>query len=335
MAGPPAVWSAEAVVEQLHVAPPSVAPFCPVSIALATQRACWFSLSQWQSDFCSNLLYWQDVMCCLVQGHTSLEGKTKALENFHSFGLGDSASSSILWIIYSLPHWFTVQVLMEFRLFFPLFLLFLLFMKPLPNPRSWRFSLSFLLRVLCSPCGHRVTHDWRVLYFWLFLNPFQFLLCSLIYELNFILWDMDIQLSQHHLLKRFSPLKLSWPSCQKSADHRLVSISGLLVLFLDLYVCPARTAQSWLPWLKVLHLGSMTSPTFFFMTAVLGSLQFHLGSACQFLPPPPLSQLGFLFYVDSVDQFGEYYHPHKGIEFSTNMAVSPFSYFIFFYDALF
>lgn len=103
--------------------------------------------------------------------------------------------------------------------------------------------LCFLLRVLCSPCGHRVTHDWRVLYFWLFLNPFQFLLCSLIYEPNFILWDMDIQLSQHHLLKRFSPLKLSWPSCQKSADHRLVSISGLLVLFLDLLClsCQERT----------------------------------------------------------------------------------------------
>lgn len=47
---------------------------------------------------------------------------------------------------------------------------------------------------------------------------------------------MDIQLSQHHLLKRFSPLKLSWPSCQRSADHRLVSITGLLVLFLDIYV---------------------------------------------------------------------------------------------------
>ena len=62
-------------------------------------------------------------MGSLIQGHTSLEGKTKALENFHSFGLGDYASSSILWIIYSLPRWycFTVQkffVLMEFRLFF-------------------------------------------------------------------------------------------------------------------------------------------------------------------------------------------------------------------------
>ena len=64
----------------------------------------------------------------------------------------------------------------------------------------------------------------------------------------------------------------------------------------------------------------MTSPAlFFFMTAVLGSFRFHLGSACQFLPPPALSQLEFLFYVDLVDQFGEYYHPHKGIEFSTNM----------------
>lgn len=235
MAGPPAVWSAEAVAEQLHVAPPSVAPFCPVSITLATQRACWFSLSQWQSDFCSNLLYWQDVMGCLVQD-TLLWGKRqKALENFHSFGLGDSASSSILWIIYSLSlvlfysaSFDGVQIIFSFvSSVFTIYSHYLI-----QGPED--LVLCFLLRVLCSPCGHRVTHDWRVLYFWLFLNPFQFLLCSLIYEPNFILWDMDIQLSQHHLLKRFSPLKLSWPSCQKSADHRLVSISGLLVLFWSL-----------------------------------------------------------------------------------------------------
>ena len=130
---------------------------------------------------------------------------------------------------------------------------------------------------------------------------------------------MDIQSSQHHLLKRFSPLKFSWPSCQKSADHRLVSVSGLLVLFLDLYVLPGPHSLGYHGFTGF-ALGKYDFSNFLFHNCCSGllAIPFRISLSVS-APLPPLSQLGFLFYIDSVHQYGEYYHPHKGIEFSTNM----------------
>lgn len=74
--------------------------------------------------------------------------------------------------------------------------------------------------------------------------------------------------------------------------------------------------------------------------AILGSLQFHLGSTCQFLPPPPphpkKASLDF-YCVELVDQFGDYCHLNS-IHFSspwTWLSLYLFSYSLIFYDVLF
>ena len=80
-------------------------------------------------------------MGSLIQGHGSLEGKTKALENFHSFGLGDSASSSILDYLFtpSVVLFYSAKVFYfdGVQIIFSFVSSIFIFMKPLPNPEFY------------------------------------------------------------------------------------------------------------------------------------------------------------------------------------------------------
>ena len=63
--------------------------------------------------------------------------------------------------------------------------------NPLPNSRSWRFTLMVFLSVLALPIRSLIHFEWILVY-------------GMRLESNCILLHVDIQLSQHHLLKRWS-----------------------------------------------------------------------------------------------------------------------------------
>ena len=63
--------------------------------------------------------------------------------------------------------------------------------NPIPNSRPWRFILTVFLSVLALPIRSLTHFEWILVY-------------GMRLESNCILLHVDIQLSQHHLLKRIS-----------------------------------------------------------------------------------------------------------------------------------
>ena len=131
--------------------------------------------------------------------------------------------SPILWVVFSLSWWFPFLCSTEIfnfeevqvTYFFVACAFGVISKKPLPDPRSWRFtpvcfSKNFISLAFCKV-----------------FNPLciNFLIwCSVEVQLHSFL-HLDIQLTQHHLLKRlFLPIEFACHSCQKLVDCKFKSL---------------------------------------------------------------------------------------------------------------
>lgn len=146
-----------------------------------------------------------------------VENFSHSLENeneMFSFHFLDGA----LWSTITLFWW--IQLIYFVVVVFVVYIFGVMSKKALPNQRSLRFTPVFLEFYSFS----------SYLGLWSIMSNFC-IWCEV--GSTFILLCVDIQLSQHHLMKRrfFSPTELSWQLCQKSVDHKYKS------LFLDFQFC--------------------------------------------------------------------------------------------------